>query len=290
MSLPARLSRMMMSAYLSYWQPFSIMLKRRQRYALFDVSASELPLVEVRDQSDCGCVAERDDASCYLARYALRREQCGALSTKGTSSIIDLGPGMDAYLAGLGASFRRSIRKNARQAAAQGYFFSPFRGERHATAMDTVRSSLLMRSGGIVPEGLFGLRSAELPVVDSANLKIKPGRCTHHWVGHFGIFVAGDDGLLRLASFTRVRRLGDLAFTLDFIGHATALPAGVMDMLHLSMLGWLMRQDEPLCHGLRSFMYGALEHAGPGLAAWKKGRGFRPAVLDLQVLTGASAQ
>jgi hypothetical protein len=288
MSLPARLSRMMMSAYVSSWQPLSIMAKRRRRYALFEVAASALPLVAVKDQGDCGCTAERDDARRYLARFTLRREQCGALSIKGTPSVIDLGAGLDAYLAGLGASFRRSIRKNARQAAAQGYFFAPFRGERHAAALEAVRSSLLTRSGGIVPESLFGRRSAELPRVDAANLKLKPALCAEHWGGHFGIFIAGGDGLPRLAAFTRVRRFGDLAYTLEFIGHGTALPAGVMDMLHLSMLGWLMRRDESLCHGLRSYMYGALEHAGPGLAAWKKGRGFRPAVLDLQVRTGSS--
>lgn len=266
-------------------QPALFVAKRERRYrAAGHVTSRELPVMGVApmpERASCtGDCADTERLSRrHLAEYRTLGRSWRLRPWLGTACAIPLGEhgGYEAYEAAVrqrtGDALRRSVRKARRQGYVTGLFHPPHvRGQ-----MAAILGSKRFRSGGLVPYGLLG--GASLP----PDIGHQPGfdpdvPCPLHWTLYWGVFAADR----QLVGFVKLRRMGTLVHALQIMGHGDHMGAGIVDLMHMDLVRWLCDDPAGRSAGVTHYMYGALEHAGDGLAAWKLRRGFRPVLVDVR--------
>lgn len=127
-------------------------------------------------------------------------------------SVLDLSPGVGYWL-----STRRTARRRASRAEANGYDARPFRREEHVDDMFEINTSLRERQGRPMTAG-YRSRPSDTPDV--------VWTCPRHAVRPFGVFAKGT-----LVAYAVVYRAGDLALVSQILGHGDHLAAGVMYLL-----------------------------------------------------------
>ncbi len=279
-------------------QPILFMGKRAARYRAAGLrSVNELPVCHITSHAvgpACGpmCAITTRWSLEHVASY---RAAGGTWQFKpwlGTACAIPLADfgNYAGYSSAVGARTGDAIHRSCKKARRRGYtteFFHPpyLRG-----SMIEILGSKRFRSGGLVPYGLLGRPSSERDHGHVAGYRpLEP--CPLHWTLHWGVFDTGGaangsaaQANWRLVGFIKLRRLGSLVHALQIMGHGDHMPAGINDLMHMELMRWLYENPHGHSGGVTHYMYGALEHAGNGLLAWKLRRGFLPMLVTLDGL------
>ncbi len=276
-------------------QPALFAMKRGARYRAAGVeSADHLPVCGIETMAGSqGCspdCAYTIGLGCdHLTAYRSTDRTWRSRPWLGTACVIclDAYDGFGAYEASVrartGDAFRRSCSKARRQGYVASFFHPPYLAAQMAAILESKR----FRSGGLVPYGLLGSRVTG-PDYGHVDGYRPAAPCPLHWTLHFGVFNTYDAAGMSLphanwslVAFVKLRRIGNLVHALQHIGHGDHLKAGIMDLVHAELISWLMGDPHALSGGVKHYMYGALEHAGDGLAAWKLRRGFEPMLVGI---------
>lgn len=280
-------------------QPALFVAKRRARYHAAGIgSVAELPVCPI----DFRAGSPNCDGDCAytqrlcLAHLSAYRTLEGAWRLKpwlGTASVIPLADFIDypSYEAAVGVRTGDAVRRSSKKARRQGYVTGFFHPPYLRRQMNEILGSKRFRSGGLVPYGLLGVQSGPPDHGHVAGYRPQPP-CALHWTLTWGVFSTRDASGLEmqhaawtLVGFVKLRRSGSLVHALQIMGHGDHLHAGINDLMHMDLVRWLLEDQDGACGGITHYMYGALEHAGNGLAAWKLRRGFRPMLLKRDAAT-----
>jgi hypothetical protein len=144
----------------------------------------------------------------------------------------------------------------------------------YAGSILAIDQSKLFRTGGLVWGALARSRN---PPVDRVREPVPPF-CPRHWAVLWGVFAATEAGE-RLVAYASIARTGNFVRTLHVMGHNDFLDDGVVKLLFFDIIKWLLDREDPVVHGIRYFVYGAVEHGRDGLYEWKRRLQFRPVLL-----------
>ena len=200
----------------------------------------------------------------------------------GTAAVIPLCEQAtgDAYLAQVAARTGKAFARSVGKARRLGYATSFFPPQCFEAGIAEILGSRLMRSGGLVPYALLPRRR---PTDDTGlpNGHRPKSWCRRHWTLHFGVLAQppAGGGQQRLVGFVKIRRSGTLVHALQIMGHGDHMHAGINDLMHAELIVWLIGDPDGLAAGVTHYLYGAIEHAGEGLAQWKLRRGFKPMLI-----------
>ena len=275
-------------------QPALFVRKRAARYAMAGVDAAALPVCRVDAQSGRPtCNGEGGYTESLSRRHlAEYRRADGSHRGKpwlGTACVIALTEqtSFESYARRVIQRTSNASRRLSRKAARAGYVTGFFHPPYVVGQMAAILSSKRFRSGGLVPYGLLDIGRRAPDHGHVGGYRPQPP-CPLHWTLHWGVFATRDaDGRplphaqWTLAGFVKLRRIGSLVHALQIMTHGDHLPAGAHDLMHLELVRWLMENPDGLAGGVTHFLYGALEHAGDGLAHWKLRRGFTPMLVEL---------
>jgi hypothetical protein len=276
----------LMNVYYRRVEPHLFRARRRRVLDAFgiattdDVAEAHFDLLAA-DEAIPGCMHLARSHAAYLRKFA----RAGHDDTgKGLACLIDLSRFADfaAYERGVRTRSGRSDFRKIQRAASAGYTVRPFARALHAPEMAEIAGSKLFRSGGMVLDALAHRlkrlvgRSVESATAAPDDWMWTPG-CPRHWTADLGIFTPGEGGSPgRLVGVIALRRAGDTVRTKMVWTHADHLAVGAMKLLMHETLRWLLDRSDPNVAGLRWLHYGAAEHGGEGLLAWKRRFGFMP--------------
>jgi len=272
----ARILTSRLHGMLEPWQSAA----RKSRLREFGLEPNAvLPVAHVHPEAPHGCA----HPFCGLIVTDAIRFHCRNAPRSGirrwgvpTAMLLDMDryPTADIYLRAVSKRSRGNIPRAAKKAARLGITCAPIRPESYMASIATIGASKRFRSGGPVLSAW--LRST--PAVADTREPPSPPPCPSHWTMAWGAFVQEDSGP-RLIAHLSLRRVGDLCRTHDIMCHGDYLQSGAMKLLFLETARWLMDRQAPETHGLRWFMYGAMEHGSDGLHEWKRLMCFEPANL-----------
>lgn len=233
---------------------------------------------------------------CEARRRIVRERHAGSILSLGEADVgqrpaAALGvcayDEADDYEAAVGRLSKRKVLHDVRRAERRGYRFAPFEPRQRVEEIERINKSKPVRSGGRMKpayQRTAGEILEELNTDDTA----APGTCAlhfDHWVGAFKGSVAREvsgtnaqDGE-ELYAYLRIRRFGDYVVYGQVLGDQMALPDGVMNFLHVSLVRDVLSADEGEWAGVQCIVYGTWASGGAGLQRWKGRVGFAPAYL-----------
>jgi hypothetical protein len=85
-----------------------------------------------------------------------------------------------------------------------------------------------------------------------------------------------------LVGYLYFKRVGKIVRLRAMMGHGAWLGEGVVKLLFADAVRWLLDRGDPSVQGIRYLHYGAVEHGGAGLAAWKQRFLFKPVLFSWQ--------
>lgn len=172
--------------------------------------------------------------------------------------------------------------REARKAAALGYYCKPFSWRQHVPDVAEINHSKEQRSGG--PMRADYLKSIdELGGAPQAAIPLTWPSCSYHWGIVFGVFLHVEgycQGAVctneQLVGYISLRRYGNVVLYSQILGHGDHLSKNIMPLLHFETVRWLLQADNTFAKGLRYLMYGGWESGGEELRQWKRRVGFLP--------------
>jgi hypothetical protein len=299
--------------HLATIEPLLIATKKRRRLEMFaagplaDLACAELDLQP--DTPDCvpACAGfvehERPQLSPFLFRG---RDGSLPLSRRGRGipCVIDLDRFADfgAYLAELRRHSKGGILQQVKKARKEGFYTKTMLRDLYYRQCWEIQTSKRFRSGPVLaafikpaPASDFGagitlehiafyLGKSVAEVARGVPFpEPPPPPCAYHWSLDWGAFIAepvpaADGGTLgeRLVAYIFLKRIGNIVRTRGVMGHGAYLSRNVVKLLLHDVVRWLLGRDDPRVKGVRYLHYGASEHGGDGLAAWKRSFGFTP--------------
>ena len=289
------LANLAKSAWRLSVQPALFARNRSARYAAAGIAtAVDLPVVRIDPLTGQGTCEARCAYTERLSRGHLQqyRDAHGSWHWRpwlGTACIIALNAYAShaAYTEAVGRRTGKAFHRSLNKARRLGYVTRFFPPDHLQTSIAGILRSKLMRSGGIVPYRI--LPSSSPPADLGLPARYRPaGWCPLHWKLHFGVFLPPaaatseiDMPRWQLVGYVKIRRMGSLVHALQIMGHGDHLAGGINDLMQIDLMQWLFDDPDGLAGGVTHYMYGAIEHAGEGLANWKIRRGFRPVLLDV---------
>ena len=276
-------------------QPALFVRKRAARYRMAGVAdAAALPVCRVHPMTASpSCVAEcaytQRLSRLHLAEYRAPGGAYGARPWLGTACVIPLAEygTYEAYAKSVGRRTADAVHRSGRKASRKGYVTGCFHPPYFAGQMSAILSSKRFRSGGLVPYGLLGGAPRGRDHGQVSGYRPQPP-CPLHWTLHWGVFATrdGDQKAVppsqwTLSGFVKVRRIGSLVHALQIMTHGDHLRDGANDLMHMDLIRWLIENPDGVTGGVAHYLYGALEHAGDGLALWKLRRGFQSMLVEI---------
>jgi hypothetical protein len=168
-------------------------------------------------------------------------------------ATIDIPSHIDKYDKAVGAKTRNMIRKALRSE----YYYADAQSRFYLDDLYKIRTSSAVRQGQSLPESYF-----KFPQIKGASI----GRCEYHDESFFSIFK--DEVIV---AYCVVKFCGEIARVGDFIGHASHLKYGIMNLLVREVVRRVI-EIKPWCRGL-NYLYSA---SWPGVASFKRHAGFTP--------------
>jgi hypothetical protein len=216
------------------------------------------------------------------------------MSTSATLAAIDLRKygGFEDYSRHLSSSnnFSRDIKKARRL----GYQAHIFNRNNHIPDIVEIRRSLKWRASGPVLEAFIPL-SRSLGQIPGSALPLTPPMCANHWEVSIGLFLPqpghrqGNVVVDRkLVAYMQMDRTGNTVCWADGMAHGEHMRRGAMKLLHVTIVEWLLDNNNPLSRGVQYFAYGAIEAGRHGLCQWKHQALFAPHRIRLPVQTPVS--
>jgi hypothetical protein len=286
--------------YFNFVEPTEIACRKRRRMAYFgiqkldDLACGEIDLAP----GSPGCIpvcAEIVEAHrAYLAKYLFCGERRLSLLWRAIPSVIDLDryPDFETYAESL-----KRRRQEIERARRRGFHSRPFDRNLYRFELFEVDTSLRFRSGGPVPAA-FLRRPPERVSSSVIRTEPSPPSCQLHWYYDLGVFAPAHGEATtedRLVGYLFLKRVGSVVRLTALMGHGEHLADGVVKLLFADGMRWLLGRGEARVRGVRYLHYGAIEHGGPGLVAWKQRFQFKPLLFSwrktetLDLAGGASA-
>jgi hypothetical protein len=190
-------------------------------------------------------------------------------------------------------SYRGEIKRNTRQLALRnlkkatknGFYVKRFARDLFVPDICEINTSKEVRCGK--PMAASYRRSVEeLGGYPEGWVEYEAPLCPRHYDMWWGCFipetghVQGDVNTgEKLVAYVRLRRLGELAYYGQILGHGDYLSYGIMHLLHFSIVSWIYAADEPASQGITAVFYGGYYQGTEGLQFWKRNVLMRPTFL-----------
>jgi hypothetical protein len=288
--------QVLMRLYFSYVEPIQIASKKRRRMAYFgveDLDGLACGVIDlVPSAPDCGpvCAEIVEAHRRYLAKYDFEGDGVKVSSLwRAVPLVIELNRYRDF------ASYARDLkrrRKEVEKAREQGFYCKPFDRKLYPLELFDIDTSLRFRSGGPVL-GAFLRRRPERATVTTVRAELESPSCALHWYTDFGVFAGAssvDRTEDRLVGYLFLKRVGNIVRVTALMGHGAYLARGVIKLLFADAIKWLLDREDPRVRGARYLHYGAIEHGGDGLIAWKRRFRFEPLRFIWEKYTGILVQ
>jgi hypothetical protein len=279
--------RALMRLYYSYLEPIQIACKKPGRMRRFGVAnLDDLPCREIDlASSSRNCVHDCAEIVAahrlYLGKYIFDEHRTISRLVRGIALVIelDLYSNFESY-----AEQLKRRRKEIEKASRRGFYCRPLNRNLHRRELFEIETSLRFRSGGPVLAAFFRRPPEPSPADAIMAAPLRPA-CPLHWYSDWGVFrppTIGANTSDRLVGYLFLKRVGNVVRLTAMMGHGAWLGDDVVKLLFADAMRWLLDREDPGVQGIRYLHYGAVEHGGAGLAAWKQRFLFEPALFSWQ--------
>jgi hypothetical protein len=270
-----------MRLYFNYLEPIQIAWRKRRRMAHFaienldDLACGEVDLVPHARGCIPVCAQIVEAHRVYLGKYLFCGERGLSRPWRAIPLVIDLD--RHAHFESYAERLKRR-RKEIERARRRGFYCRQFDRNLYRFELFEIDTSLRFRSGGPVPAAFLRKRPERLPE-SVIRAEPPPSPCPLHWYFDMGVFAPARGGTAtedRLVGYLFVKRVGSVMRVTALMGHRDYLADGVVKLLFADFVKWLLGRGDARVRGIRYLHYGAIEHGGLGLVAWKRRFQFAP--------------
>ncbi|MFQ1063836.1 hypothetical protein [Bordetella trematum] len=177
--------------------------------------------------------------------------------------------------------------RSEKKALQRGYFAEMFDRSTFISDIYDINTSMPIRNGVPMRDN-YRKTVEEMGGYPSVARPPKIGSNEFYWTTMFGAFKeekGHSQGELitdkRLCGYITVRRIGDMIFYPQLLGHGANLEDGIMAMIHFHIMKWIVDPDNKYTAGVKAIMYTNADVPNEGLRTWKKRAGFKPRRISL---------
>jgi hypothetical protein len=281
LSAPPLGEQALMRSYYRYVEPIQIAWRKRSRMGRFgieslhEIACGEIDLASSSPYCVPVCAEIVEAHRVYLAKYLFCDGRTISRLWRGIPLVInlDLYPDFESYVGRL-----RRRWKEVQKADQRGFHCRPIDRNLDRFELFEIDTSRKFRSGGPVIAA-FLRRPPARASAETARGEPVPSGCPLHWYSEWGVFSPEgahqrSDG--RLVGYLFLKRVGNVVRLTSLMGHGAYLADGVVKLLFAKAMRWLVTREDPSVRSIRYLHYGAIEHGGAGLVAWKQRFGFEP--------------
>lgn len=242
-----------------------------------------LPIVDIRFQfphpecsglKACGDYLSRAVYPKLVGQYIAQEKPFDGQRVAAWLDLRDLT--YETYMSEARKTYKGNVVRDAHKADKQGFVCKPFEYRLFLPDIVAINHSKDIRSGGPV-QGSYLLSVDELGGAPKTFIDFTWPNCPVHYRIFWGIF-SPEPGYKqgdvvtneKLLGYIHLRRIGNLAYFSQIMGHGDYLKFGIMYRLHFAMMEWILNKDNEYTRRLEHLNYGDYYYGSEGLQLWKK--------------------